>query len=1069
MKKKITFRFVDLDYQLDAVNSTIQLFEGQEKNTGDTIYQQAAAGEAADWTLRRNPRLQIGPARLLKNLQNVQNHNPHLLPDDELLGGNYTIDMETGTGKTYVYLRTILELHKTYGFSKFIIVVPRIAILAGVKKSIDQLTDTFKALYDGLDISTRTIVYNSKNIDYLRNSNFIGTGDLSILIMNKDAFNKTGINLIQQEREGRTKLWDLIKATRPIVIIDEPQLIEGTKTRKSASLRELENLQPLFTLRDSATHKNPYNCIYRLTSYDAYNQNLVKKIRVKTVYGEVPKDYHYIRYIAFTKDLKAKIEILHRDPKKGIQKKQITVQGGESLYELSGSLSQYEHMIIDGAPHKLDGLTIAKTRENLGQLTLFDEKTGDSNWGLIIKKGGDTLTLFPGDCTYNEKLRETDSTIIRYQIQIAIRSHLDTQFSLLDAGKQIKAITLFFIDEVKHVRDTTRPDNRGLYLQIFDEEYEKLIRQPKYQEYFKKYAALFPKYQEIPSVREGYFAIDKNKNIVEPVLSSKKDKAEPLTEDDYKSKEDIERGIDLILSKKEELISFETSLAFIFSHSALREGWDNPNVFTLCTLKQSSNDMAKKQEIGRGLRLPVDTSGNRCYDETVNKLTVVANAYYEDFAKHLQEDFDTQQNFDKDTATPYELLETLRIAGLPPEKITKDLAKTHEKELRTKAVLNSKGKLNPKVDIQKITFTNSTLHEHETAIKIAFAAVMKEKGSRKILIENGDDPVEENTLQSYISEETFKKLLNELTLRLGKRTFYQIQINSEQFIEEAGRRLNRLLTNKHIISQTITATTGEVDMKEDGRTTVNEQSEEYILDKNPLIWRKKTTFQIINYIMQQTRLPRLAIYRILAELDDSLKSYLGMQDVLDKTAAELQTLLTEFKSNNLTGYHVIDNYLFDEKEIFAADTIDPETLKELETNDAFTDNAYKSNPNNRRSLYKYYKTESKGEKEFAKQLDEDQNVLLFTKLHKGGFIINTPDGDYSPDWAVIYKHTDNTKRLYFIVETKIDKDKKDLTDVEKTKIRCGEMHFEAVSKAIGKDVAYLYAKNYRNFKEQIPL
>lgn len=1062
MTGNVKFKFVDLPYQIDAVNSVINLFKGQSKQTGDSLYKEVRRGEIAGSWVGKNPRFEIGSTRILKNLTVVQTENRHLLPDDILDPAyNFTVDMETGTGKTYVYLRTILELHKQYGFTKFMIVVPRIAILQGVKKSIEQLSETFKALYDGLDINARSFVYDSKNLEALRN--FIESTELSVVIMNKDSFNKAGINIIQKEVEGHTPIWQRLKEVKPIIIIDEPQLIEGDKKKKSATLTQLEELEPLFTLRYSATHKNPYNMVYKLTSYDAYNQHLVKKIRVKTVYGEVPKDYPYIRYAAFTKDLKARIELFHRDANRGITKKQFDVLDGASLHELSGGLPQYENMFVMGNPHKIDGLTIS--RGKIGQLTLFND-LGESDWGITINKGAETLTLIPGDCTYNEKLRETDSAVIRVQIRTAIKSHLDTQFALLEKGKEIKALSLFFIDEVKRVRGEDGKD--GVFLQIFDEEYQNLIKEPKYRDYFKKYASLFPEYEKVKLVREGYFAVDKNNKAVEP-QTSKKTTLSALTEDDYnaKSKEDIQRGIDLILRGKEELISFSTPLAFIFSHSALREGWDNPNIFTLCTLKESNNEMAKKQEIGRGLRLPVDTQGNRCYDEAVNLLTVVANSYYDEFAAALQKDFDEQQEFDKDTATEYEFFETLRRAGIPTEKITKELAKTLKTELKHSLVINSSGKILPKGDIQKVSFRDATLAEHETAVKEAFIEVMHEKGTRKIIIENGDEAPEENTPHSYMNEEAFKSLLNELTLRLEKRTFYSVDIDSDTFIEEAGRHLNRLLTQKSFIAQTITLTEAEVEMKESGKTVVNTQTTDYVTDKTPLVWQKKSDFQIINYIMTQTRLPRHAIYRILMDVSDDLREYLRMQDVLDLVSLELKKLLTEFKSQHVTGYHVIDNYLFDEKEIFIPDTIDNETLQYLNLENAVLDGGYKTKAANRRAMYKYYKTDSRGEREFAQQLDEDENVMLFTKLHKGGFVIDTPEGNYSPDWAVIYKHPDETVNLYFIVETKINKERKDLSDVEKTKIRCGEMHFEAVSKSLGKQVGYFYAKNYRDFKTQV--
>lgn len=1070
MAGNIKFRFVDLPYQIDAVNSVVNLFKGQSKQTGDSLYREVRRGEISGSWVGKNPRFEIGSARIMKNLNAVQTENRHLLPDDVLDPAyNFTVDMETGTGKTYVYLRTILELHKQYGFTKFMIIVPRIAILQGVKKSIEQLSETFKALYDGLDINARSFVYNSANLNEMQN--FIESTELSIVILNKDSFNKkkkTGKkkteNVLHQEREGSPSFWQRLKEVKPIVIIDEPQLIEGDKKKKSATLTQLEELNPLFTLRYSATHRNPYNMVYKLTSYDAYNQHLVKKIRVKTVYGEVPKDYPYIRYAAFTKDLKARIELFHRDANRGITKKQFDVLDGASLHELSGGLPQYENMFVMGNPHKIDGLTIS--RGKIGQLTLFND-LGESDWGITINKGAETLTLIPGDCTYNEKLRETDSAVIRVQIRTAIKSHLDTQFAILEKGKEIKALSLFFIDEVKRVRGEDGKD--GVFLQIFDEEYQNLIKEPKYRDYFKKYASLFPEYEKVKLVREGYFAVDINNKAVEPERNETKNRKITFSEEDYnaKSKEDIQRGIDLILRGKEELISFSTPLAFIFSHSALREGWDNPNIFTLCTLKESNNEMAKKQEIGRGLRLPVDTQGNRCYDEDVNLLTVVANSYYDEFAAALQKDFDAQHEFDKDTATEYEFFETLRRAGIPTEKITKELAKTLKTELKHSLVINSNGKLLPKGDIQKVSFRDAVLAEHETAVKEAFIEVMQEKGTRKIIIENGDEAPEENTPHSYMNEEAFKSLLNELTLRLEKRTFYSVDIDSDLFIEEAGRHLNRFLTNKSEITQNITVGSGIVEMKESGKTVVHEQTTDYVTDKTPLVWQKKSDFQIINYIMTQTRLPRHAIYRILMDISDELREYLRMQDVLDLVSQELKKLLTNCKSQHVTGYHVIDNYLFDEKEIFIPDTIDNETLQYLNLENAVLDGGYKTKAANRRAMYKYYKTDSRGEREFAQQLDEDENVMLFTKLHKGGFVIDTPEGNYSPDWAVIYKHPDETVNLYFIVETKINKERKDLSDVEKTKIRCGEMHFEAVSKSLGKQVGYFYAKNYRDFKTQV--
>ena len=1051
MSNKVTFRFDDsLDYQLDAIKSTVRLFEGQEKAEGTTLYRQSRTELGG--SLERNPRITLTPKRLLENLHEVQ-FDSNLSPDDILLNGNYTIEMETGTGKTYVYLRTILELHKTYGLRKFIIVVPSIAIRIGVEKSIEQLNEHFKALYDGLDIKSRSFVYTSNAIGKLQDS-FTSSPELSIAIMNIQAFNKD-TNIIRQEREGRPVLWDLLKDVHPVIIIDEPQKIEGSIRSKSSSLKAIEDLTPQFILRYSATHKQLYNQIYKLSSYDAYEKNIVKKIEVKTVYGEVPKDFPYIRYVKFTTDLKAKLEIFCRDPNHGIIKKRFDVKKGNSLFELSGELTQYKDMFVHSDPHKIEGVIISS---KYGQQALFDADTTSPKWGVTIKNGNtDIFTLIPGDCTYNEELAD-DSFVTRVQIRIAIKTHLDKQFAILEEGKEIKAISLFFIDAVKKIRDDDAPDGRGIYLKIFDDEYQNLIQEGKYQTLFKKYAKFFPEFDDVLKVREGYFARDKNKKIVEPEETSRRGDANGSVEDSYKakSKEDIERGISLILEGKEELISFATPLAFIFSHSALREGWDNPNIFTICTLKQGNSDIAKKQELGRGLRLPVDTSGTRCLDENINWLTVIANAYYEDFAKHLQKDFNEESGFDKDTVTMRELRETLITSGIPKEKITPKLVAEFKKELKDNVIINSKDKLTGDASkVSAVIFENETLVEHASGVRDAFVTVMKKKGSSKIRIKNGDLPDIINESYSYLQEDKFKELLRDLTLRMQKRTYYEVNIDSDKFILDASLKLSNHLKRSDMIKQQISVTKARLGMTDTGEALLGEKIASFETGDAPHFQQKKTDFQIVNYIMNQTRLPRMAISAILGELEPEEKEYLRNQDVLDSAASLLRTELQDTKAKTVTRYHVIQGYVFDEKTLFEADVIDPVLLDEKKK-------VYQTDPRQGKAIYKYYRTDSDGEHDFARNLEEDPDVLLFTKLHKGGFVIDTPYSNYSPDWAIIYRKGD-LARLYFVVETKIDKEVKGLTGEENCKIECGKLHLEAVSD----DVTFLYAKDYQDFKEKM--
>ncbi len=475
---RIPFQFEDnLPHQSKAIESVVSIFNGLTRAPSG-IYKRVRKNLQDE--PRRNVDIVVG-TRLLENLQQVQLTN-NLFLDSSLHGNNFTVEMETGTGKTYVYLRTILELNKQYGFTKFMIIVPSVAIRKGVEKSISMLCDHFKPHYDGLDIVKRSFVYDSKKLQKVR-TDFVHTDELSICLINSQAFNSEK-TLIQKEDEYGEILWEDIKYVRPIVIIDEPQKIEGSAKKKSKTLEILESLNPLFTLRYSATHKQLYNQVYRLDSFDAFQENLVKKIEVKTVHGTMPKDFPYIRYSAFTTDLKARIEIFTRDQGSPVRFKTFDVLGGASLYELSGKLPQYRDMRIFEDPHKSKPLKIAQTSE-------FTE----------LQLGQSTDDIQPDEA-------------IRIQIKLTIEKHLDKQFAILDSGKQIKVLSLFFIDAVNKVRSETG-DGRGEYLRIFDEEYEKAIRRKRYLEKFAEYSSFFAQYRSTVSVREGYFARDAKNSIVD--------------------------------------------------------------------------------------------------------------------------------------------------------------------------------------------------------------------------------------------------------------------------------------------------------------------------------------------------------------------------------------------------------------------------------------------------------------------------------------------------------------------------------------------------------------------------
>lgn len=657
------------------------------------------------------------------------------------------------------------------------------------------------------------------------------------------------------------------------------------------------------------------------------------------------------------------------------------------------------------------------------------------------------------------KLGESNNKVdnkeaIRIQIRLAIQNHFEKQLSILKKNKLIKILTLFFIDEVAKVRDEKAEDGRGEYLKIFDEEYTNILW--KYRKDIERYKEFFPNYEEVLQVREGYFARDKKNNIVEiEDWDSSKDEVEVKA----KSQEDIDRGISLILEKKDELISFREPLSFIFSHSALREGWDNPNVFTLCTLKQGSSDIAKKQEIGRGLRLPVDTNGNRCLDTEVNELTVIANDSYENFSSALQKDFNKDRDVNEVTADV--LIKTLRKAGISKSQITPKLVDKLKEELISNKIIDSKNILNKNIDemreaLENIEFTDEVLQEYVEEIKEEFIKVMSDRGTSRVEIKNGDNPDYVNDYTSLVSEEVFEEIFEGLANKLTKKTFYKCQIDDEKYIEESIDLINEELRNY------TKATTVRITEASGGY----EDTEEFVLkkevdsDKDIEITEtvvEKSDFEIVQYIMYHTMLPRLAIFRILSGIEKRFA--LNSQDVLETVSQLLLTKLNETKAKNIISYEVVDDYEIDRDRIFAMDNISEEDFdKEWKV---FEARAGKTN-----SMNKYYKLDSKGEKEFAKQLEQNENILLFTKLKKGGFVIDTPYGNYSPDWAIVYRNPDEDSNkkigVYFIAESKIDKEWNDLSGEEQDKINCGKLHFKAVSELVRFD----WIKNYQDFKKK---
>lgn len=1048
MAKTVKFQFEDLDYQQEAVTSIVELFGDVQKSIDNSVY--AGTINAIRKTMqgsdvkRRNVEVSKGK-QLRENLRKIQSENGLILNDDLETDNdtlNFTIEMETGTGKTYVYLKTILDLYKKYdgNFKKFIIVVPTVPIRMGVEKSVQMLKEHFARDYDGLDITKHVFVYDSKLKDVAGSVrfNFLDNDDLSILVMNTQAFNKDTNVLRNSDHESNIydmSVWDEIRQLHPVVIIDEPQKFDGGKKSKkrTASLSAIDDIKPAFVLRYSATHNEIINPTYKLDSYAAYKDNLVKRIKVKTVNKLIPTDFPYIRYLEFTSDLFAKIEIFHAEQGKEAVRKVFRVRkdNNGNIYELSGELPQYRNFRIAENPFKGHSLKV------------------DTSDGLVEIKEGEALS------PYDEK------DAVRIQMKIAIQSHLEQQYNLLKNGKKVKALSLFFIDRVSKVRGEDGED--GEYLKLFDAVYKEVIADDNFNKVFKEFPELFKGYEDTQRIRQGYFAIDKKKTSTKimEIEGWNEDSEDSSLSVKAKQKQYIEQGIELILEKKDELISFETPLAFIFSHSALREGWDNPNVFTLCTLKHSSNSIAKKQEIGRGLRLPVDIHGNRCHDESLNVLTVVANDSYENFSERLQKSYNEESGFNKDEVTNDIIMKVFVAAGIPTEKISSELTTTFMNELRSNGLVTSKDilKKDHENKFKEIVFSDEVLAEHATKIKEEFVKQMKKKGSKKITIENGDLEPVENKMQSYVSEKDFKELILELNSRLSHKTVYKVNVYKEKFVSECIQSINESFKYKDI-NEVIQQSVGMHYIDENNKAQY-EKAKETTAKYGSVDIGIRSDFEIVNYIMGGTDLPRLTIQQILKGVEK--RRLLDSQDYLDDMLLLIKNIFLKHQAQPSISYDILHGYRFDSKTIFALDEVNATELNDPEI---YT---YKAKTLKRKAVNEYYKFDSKGELDFAEFLDNDPNVLLFTKIKKGGFVIATPYGNYSPDWAIAYRNTDGKAELYFIVETKMDKDWEDLSDVEQFKIHCGMAHFETIANNTKEAVKFNWANSYNDFKEKFGL
>lgn len=661
-------KYIDQPYQTEAVNAICDIFKGCEVKdslftidaTNDKFYNRDfLSGEGVSYFLGHSNRISIDDYQMLENVQKIQEKND-IQRSKDIQDRNFTVEMETGTGKTYVYTKTILELNKKYGFTKFIVVVPSIAIKEGVFSSFQATEEHFKEKYD--NVIYNYFVYDSAHLEKIRD--FATSTNIEIMIINIDAFRKsftnpnkeTKANLIHREsdRLSGNKPIDLIASTNPIVIIDEPQSVDNTKKSKDA----IASLNPICTLRYSATHKQLYNLMYRLTPVDAYQENLVKHIEVASITSNEASTEPYIKLKSVSNKnntYSAKVEIYVKNKKTGvIEKKTVTIKTHDDLWELSNEVDYYQ-----GDGYIVNNINCSEGEES------------------ISLSNGESLNI-------GEAMGEIDDQVIkRAQIRQTIELHLNKELHYIKKG--IKVLSLFFIDEVAKYRNYDREDEKGDYWIWFEEEYNRLIKLPKYKVLREKYSDKISLNAE--EVHDGYFSKDGKGRMKNSNASA--------------SSKDDESTFHLIMKNKEQLLSFDEPIRFIFSHSALKEGWDNPNVFQVCTLIETKDTMTKRQKVGRGLRICVDQDGNRVLDHRYNTLSVVANESYKDFASTLQKELETD-NF------KFGIIEPINFAGIcvtqydgSVKELTQEDSQKIFDYLLKNEYMTKQGKINNKYHLEK--------------------------------------------------------------------------------------------------------------------------------------------------------------------------------------------------------------------------------------------------------------------------------------------------------------------------------------------------------------------------------
>ena len=989
----------NLDYQLQAIESVCDLFLGQEICRTEftvtmTLPNQQLTLGVADTDLGLGNRLTLVDEQWLDNLRSVQLRNG-LAPSSTLASADFTVEMETGTGKTYVYLRTIFELNKRYGFTKFVIVVPSVAIKEGVYKSLQITEEHFKSMYAG--VSVDFFLYDSSKLGQVRN--FATSATIQIMVVTVGAINKKEVNNLYKDSEktGGEKPIDLIRATRPIVIVDEPQSVDGGLS--GAGKAALDAMNPLCTLRYSATHANKHHMVYRLDAVDAYERKLVKQIEVAaaTIEDAFNKPYVRLLEVSNKKGISAKVE-LHVQTATGAKPQVLTVNDGDDLEQLAK------------------------------RAVYADFRVGEIN----TAKGEEFMELrYPGGEVYlalGQAHGEVDALAVqREMIRRTIKEHLEKEKLLRPKG--IKVLSLFFIESVARYRQYDKDGNpvKGDYARIFEEEYRRAAKLPAFQSLFGEVDLA----QEAAAVHDGYFSIDKKGRWADPEL----DKEGGLKNET--SRADAERGYNLIMKEKEKLLSFDTPLKFIFSHSALKEGWDNPNVFQICALREMGSERERRQTLGRGLRLCVNQDGQRVYGHDVNRLTVIATESYQEFADQLQKEIEA------DTGIRFGIVEQHQFATIaittPDGKVAPlgaDQSKALWDHLRAAGHIDAKGKVQDSLKV--------ALKDGKLALPEAFepyraqVAELLRKVTGRVEVKNRDDretvPLRKGADGKAVTlSEDFKSLWD----RIKHKTTYRVQFDNDKLIRDCTAALTRDL---HIARARLQWRKAEIGI---GKAGVEAREKEgaytVTLDEADI-----ELPDLLTDLQDRTQLTRRTLVKILTEcerLDDFKRN---PQQFIEQAAEII---------NRCKRMALVDGIRYQR---LGDDAVWAQELFETEELTGYLTNMLRDT---KRSIYEHVVYDSTTERDFADALEKDEDVVLYAKL-PGWFKVPTPLGSYNPDWAVLINR-DCTKRLYFVVETKSSLFTDDLRNKESAKIECGKAHFKAL--AVGENPArYVVARTLQD-------